>query len=188
MKSVIVLIEQEKEVLIEQMAGLGLPYEKIQDKVMILDICTMRKTTDMTPDAWFELFKTSLRDILAVRPAEVLILDTLDGLMDLGSITERREEIFYSYSHLKSLGLTSLIITNHSLTSNSIPNDFYEGVMSDTIIALGLELDPELNGNGGSNGNRPRYIQCLKHRGANHPINPVVLEYSIDNKKFKADF
>jgi len=138
MKGVYITLEQSRESLEEQMLGLGMDVESVEDKVSILDMGLIRKnlTKLNSKGAWLDVFKMYAKNLKESMDFGILVLDSLEVLEIMAKFQDKRTEMFYFFDWLRELGATVFLITE---TVPDSADKFDEGFLADGIIGISLD-------------------------------------------------
>lgn len=163
LKSAYITLEQGKDLMLEHMQSLGMTDPKAYANVSILDMGTIRKNLAFlqSKGSWLDLFKMYTNNLVNAEGVKLLILDSLDVLEVMAKFEDRRTDLYYLFDWLRSLGVTSLLISERPLdltdTSGSIRDEAY---LADGIIHLGLHPTSDVF--------VQRRIRCVKMRSTKH--------------------
>ncbi len=137
-KGVYITLEQSRESLLEQMSGLGMDVDSVDDKVSILDMGLIRKnlTKLNAKGAWLEVFKMYAKNLKESMDYEILVLDSLEVLEIMAKFADKRTDMFHFFEWMRELGATVFLITE---TSPDGAEKFDEGFLADGIIGISLD-------------------------------------------------
>jgi len=173
-----ITMEQTQTSLQEQMSAMGMDDAEAQGLIMPMDLATMRITTEISAEAWFKLFKTVVSDFKIQTDYSLLVVDSIDSLVDVSGIKHPRGDLFLIFGWLRSLGVTALIVSEKSRTGAlASETEFDAGVVADGILHLSAR---EENG-----GKVQRYMRVVKMRHDRHYNHLLKLRYS--KKTFVVD-
>ena len=171
-RSCYMTLEQSNENLLQQMNLMGMDDPKVQDMVFILDLATIRKnvTEMMSKGSWLQVFKMYAEQVQKEHGFEILVLDSLDVLeMAAQMNSDRRNDLFYLFMWLRSLNVTSFLISESSPDQMS-GGRFDEGYLADGVISLKLQNIGESD--------VQRRIRAVKLRSTNHKTGYFSLMFS----------
>lgn len=169
-KSLYITMEQTQTSLMNQMHSMGMDDPEAEAHIMPMDLATMRITTEISSEAWFKLFKTVISDFKMQEDYSLLVVDSVDSLIDVSGIRQPRGDLFLIFGWLRSLGVTALIISEKARGATvAAENDFDLGVLADGIMVLSHD---ELEG-----GKLQRYLRIAKMRHDKHYTHKLKLKY-----------
>jgi len=153
-------LEQGRESLLKQMAGLGMDPDDVGDKVSIVDFGLIRRNLEsMDSKSWLDIFKMYAENLKKNTDYDLLVIDSLPVLEILSSFENPREDLFYFFEWLRQLDVTCIIICEMPANSDSY-GEYGEDFISDGIIHSKMErMNDE---------NIQRRIRCVKMRGTDH--------------------
>ncbi|MCG7845196.1 MAG: RAD55 family ATPase [Methanomassiliicoccales archaeon] len=161
-RSLYMTLEQSKENLLQQMGLMGMNDPEVQAKVHVLDLATIRKnvTEMMSKGSWLQVFKMYAETVKKDLGFDILVLDSLDVLeMAAQMNNDRRNDLFYLFMWLRSMGVTSFLISE-TTPDQMNGNRFEEGYLADGVISLKLQSIGESD--------VQRRIRAVKLRSTNH--------------------
>ncbi len=166
-------IKEDKDNLNYQLKKLNMDIESNEDKVLFLDLAAMRLTTKISHEAWYQLIKTSIKDLQKMNKCEILVIDSLDTLLTVANLWENPIETFDFIRWLKDLKLTVILISEKLPFERN--NETWDvAYLSDGII----QID---NYYGSSSAYRR--IRTIKMRGINHSYDYFKLNISPEGLK-----
>ncbi len=173
---VFVTMEQERESLEFQVAKMGMDPKKAGEKVRIQDLSRIRRGVEELRGAarfgspaekpWLDVLKRHLEDVKATEDFSLLVLDSLPVLEIISGLRERRVGLFHFFGWLKSLKVTSFVISEVSPDHQAVRD---EDFLADGILSLTMDRVGELD--------VYRRIRCVKMRGVNHNPGTFTLEF-----------
>jgi len=173
---VYVTMEQDRESLEFQLVKMGMDPKKIGEKVRVQDLSRIRRGVEElrgaarfgTPSEkpWLDVLKRHLEDVKAGEDFALLVLDSLPVLEIISGLRERRIGLFHFFGWLKSLKVTSFVISETSADPLIVRD---EDFLADGIFSLTMDRVGELD--------VYRRIRCVKMRGVNHNPGIFTLEY-----------
>src|SRR3989442_15369258 len=110
-KSAYFTLEQGKDLVLEQMASMGMADARAAEQIVTLDMGNIRKNLNFLQGrgSWLELFKMYCKNVMKADPVSVLVVDSLDVLETMAKMQDRRSELYFSFEWLRGLGpLTDL--------------------------------------------------------------------------------
>jgi len=175
-RGVYVTLEQGKPSLEFQMSRMGLDPAKAADAVRIQDLSRIRRgVEEMRGTArfgspaekpWLDVLKSHLEDVRQSDPFDLLVLDSLPVLEIIAGLRERRITLFHFFGWLKSLNVTSFVVSETVPDLSSVKD---EDFLADGVIHLTMERVGDID--------VYRRIRCLKMRGVEHSANIFTLEF-----------
>lgn len=150
-------LEQGKESILRQMEGMGMEGETL-GRLDVLDLGEIRLKSE-GPD-WFDTFRFAISESKRRMNYEMLVIDSLKAVEVMASFPKPREGMFRFLEWLRSLEITTFIISEMPVggfTSYGSPEvDF----LSDGIIHLSMVRvgDTDVQ----------RMIRCVKMRETEH--------------------
>jgi circadian clock protein KaiC len=174
-KTLYITMEQTQDSLQRQMRSMGMDDEEGEMGILPMDLATMRITTEISAEAWFKLFKTVISDFKIQEDYALLVVDSLDSLIDVSRIKQPRGDLFLIFGWLRSLNITAIMISEMAkgMGIEEAPA-FDPAVLSDGTIRL---LVREEEG-----GKMQRYLQLVKMRSDKQYRN--LLKFKYDKDKF----
>lgn len=159
---------QSKELLLEQTAALGMTQAKALDKILLLDMGTIRKNLSYLQGrgTWLELFKMYCSNVIKTESLSFLAVDSLDVLETMAKMQDRRSELYFLFEWLRDLGPLTLLVSERPFDSSGSPHD--EAYLADGVIDFELRPGP---GRGG------RRIRIVKMRATPHGTDPWALDF-----------
>ncbi|MCE5296597.1 MAG: AAA family ATPase [Euryarchaeota archaeon] len=150
-------LEQSKQSLMRQMHNLGFG-NSTKGKVEILDLGQLRLKTEGSD--WMDTFKYAIEESKKRMGYELLVIDSLGALNLIAKFTEPRENIFRLFEWLKSMELTTLIISEMPVGAFSYYGGRDEDFLADGIVHLKMvEVgDTDVQ----------RRLRCVKMRETDH--------------------
>jgi len=122
---------------------------------------------------WLDVLKSHLEDIRGAAPFELLVLASFPGLEIIAGLRERRITLFHFFGWLKSLNVTSFIVSETVPDPSTVRDEEF---LADGVIHLTMERVGDID--------VYRRIRCLKMRGVDHSANIFTLEFH--DGKFRA--
>ena len=175
-RGVYVTLEQGRPSLEFQMARMGLDPGKVADTVRVQDLSRIRRgveemrgTARSGPPSekpWLDVLKAHLEDMRQTQPFDLLVLDSLPVLEIIAGLRERRITLFHFFGWLKSLNVTSFVVSETVPDLSSVKD---EDFLADGVIHLTMERVGDID--------VYRRIRCLKMRGVEHSANVFTLEF-----------
>ena len=138
---VYVTLEQSRESLLGNMAGLGMDITGLEKKLSVLDLALIRKRLkQLSNKSWIEVFKMYVDNLDKTVDIGLLVIDSLPVLQVMGKFEDPREELFRLFEWLRELGITSLLIAEMEQDSDKFCENG-EDFLSDGIIHLDLRRE-----------------------------------------------
>jgi len=173
---VYVTMEQDRESLEFQVTRMGLDPKNAGEKVRVQDLSRIRRGVEelravgrLGPPAekpWLDVLKRHLEDVKATEDFFLLVLDSLPILEIISGLRERRIGLFHFFGWLKTLKVTSLVISEVAADAMIVRD---EDFLADGILSLTMDRVGELD--------VYRRIRCVKMRGVNHNPGIFTLEF-----------
>ena len=135
-RALYVTLEQTTESLRLAMKRFGLADFK-DHHIYILDIGKLRlelNKKEVTRD-WIEILLEMIREAVNINAYDILAIDSLDALYSLMGLTNPRRELFHFFSALRTLGLTTFLISEIPFGSTKL-TQFGEDFLADGIVHL----------------------------------------------------
>ncbi len=171
-----VTLEQGKPSLEFQMARMGLDPKRVGEVVRIEDLSRIRRgveelrgTSRLTSPSerpWLDVLKAHLEDVRESSPFDLLVLDSLPVLEIIAGLRDRRITLFHFFGWLKSLSVTSFVVTEAVPDLNAVRD---EDFLADGVIHLSMERVGDID--------VYRRIRCVKMRGVDHSPSIYTLEF-----------
>lgn len=138
---VYVTLEQSRESLLGNMAGLGMDATGLEKKLSVLDLSLIRKKLkQLSNRSWLEVFKMYIDNLDKTVDIGILTIDSLPVLEVLGKFEDPRDELFRLFEWLRELGITSILITEMQQDSDKFCENG-EDFLSDGIVHLDLRRE-----------------------------------------------
>ena len=173
---VYVTMEQERESLEFQLIKMGMDPKKVGEKVRVQDLSRIRRGVEElrgtahfgspVEKPWLDVLKRHLEDVKAGEDFSLLVLDSLPVLEIISGLRERRIGLFHFFGWLKSLKVTSFVISETTADPASVRD---EDFLADGILSLTMDRVGELD--------VYRRIRCVKMRGVNHNPGIFTIEF-----------
>lgn len=164
LRGLYISLEEGRASLVRTMERLGMP----GDDDFIVDIAKLRmehKNAEGVGD-WLQVLKDYLGRRMERDRIGLLVIDPLNSLHSLAEFRNPRRDLFQFFTYLRSLGLTSLVITE---AEGPDPFPDHETFIADGAIQLSYFTDPE--------GHVDLRIRCVKMRHTNHSRDFLRLEF-----------
>ncbi len=173
---VFVTMEQDRESLEFQLSRMGMDPKKAGEKVRIQDLSRIRRGVEElrgtarfgspAEKPWLDVLKRHLEDVKATDDFSLLVLDSLTVLEIISGLRERRVGLFHFFGWLKSLKVTSFVVSEVSPDHQAVRD---EDFLADGILSLTMDRVGELD--------VYRRIRCVKMRGVNHNPGIFTIEF-----------
>ncbi len=140
-RGVYISLEESRDSLIKNMAGLGMDWENVSKKMSILDLGLIRsRMKELDKTAWTEVFKMYVKNLRKNLKNEFLVIDSMAVLETMADFKEPRKDLFMLYEWLRKLDVTVFLV--HEMPINEIFfTDAGEGFLSDGIVHLELRRE-----------------------------------------------
>ncbi|MDI6708713.1 MAG: ATPase domain-containing protein [Candidatus Thermoplasmatota archaeon] len=171
-KGLYLSLEQSRESLIRHMQKLNMNIENVKDYVTVMDLGKVRKEVGEEVVAagfkieegrkisWIRSLKDQIENYKQMLRFEIVVIDSLDALCALSVMDNPRSEMFHFFEDLRSLGLTTFVVSEMPGESKLFGKYEIESFLSDGIIHLATERTGKTVG---------RYISVVKMRETKHP-------------------
>src|SRR2546430_10241998 len=105
-KSAYFALEQGKDLILEQMAAMGMADARAAEQIVTLDMVNIRKNLSFLQGrgSWLELFKMYCKSVMKADPVSVLVVDSLDVLETLAKMQERPARAYLLFGRLAGIG------------------------------------------------------------------------------------
>jgi circadian clock protein KaiC len=152
-----VSLEQSRDSLLRQMHGLGFD-AKLKANLDILDLGELRMKTE--GDNWLDTFKFAIEETRKRMKYDLLVIDSLGALSLISEFLKPREDIFRLFEWLRSMNITTLLISEMPVGTFQYYGGEEADFLSDGIIHLRMvevgETDVQ------------RRLRCVKLRETDH--------------------
>lgn len=167
-----ITLEQEPGNLLTHMKNLRMAEVEQVDVVSFSYIKDRIK--EKSVENWIDKLSGVLKELIGEKKYELLVIDSLNALYSLTSIENVRTEIYYFFSALSELGLTSFLISEMPPDGGRYGEYGVEEFLSDGIIHLLFQR------RGNILASLERYIGIVKMRATNHDTHYFRLLYQDD--------
>lgn len=173
-KAVYFTLGQSKDLLLEQMASLGMADEKSWGDLNVLDMGNIRKNLNFLQGrgTWLELFKMYCNNVMKSDKISILVVDSLEVLETLAKMPDRRSDLYFLFEWLRDLGPLTFLISERPVDSGpgSIASD--EAYLADGILQLDMDsaADPRVQ----------RRLRVMKMRATRHDTGYRILSWDAD--------
>jgi len=138
---VYVTLEQSRESLLENMAGLGMNVAGLESKLSVLDLGLIRKKLkQLANKSWLEVFKMYIDNLDKSMDISVLVIDSLPVLEVMAKFEDPRDDLFRFFEWLRELEVTTFLIAEMEQDSDRFCQNG-EDFLSDGIVHLDLRRD-----------------------------------------------
>src|SRR5207245_10804214 len=116
-KSAYFTLEQGKDLILEQMASMGMADARAAEQIVTLDMGNIRKNLNFLQGrgSWLELFEMYCKNVMKADPVSVLVVDSLDVLETMAKMQDRRSELYFLFEWLRDLGPLTYLISERPL-------------------------------------------------------------------------
>ncbi len=139
-------LEQSKDLLLEQMASMGMADDKAWDNLVLLDMGNLRKNLNFLQGrgTWLELFKMYCNNVMKADKISILAVDSLDVLETMAKMPDRRSDLYFLFEWLRDLGPLSFLISEKPMDPGPafLPPD--EAYLADGIIQVDMHPASDL--------------------------------------------
>ncbi len=138
---VYVTLEQSRESLLENMAGLGMDIKGLESKLSVLDLGLIRKKLkQLANKSWLEVFKMYIDNLDRTMDIGILVIDSLPVLEVMAKFEDPRDDLFRFFEWLRELEITTFLIAEMEQDSDKFCQ-YGEDFLSDGIVHLDLRRD-----------------------------------------------
>jgi circadian clock protein KaiC len=152
-----VSLEQSRDSLLRQMHGLRFD-GALKANLDILDLGEVRMKTEGAN--WLDTFKFAIEETRKRMRYDLLVIDSLGALSMISELTRPREDLFRMFEWLRSLNITTLLISEMPVGTYQYYGGEETDFLSDGIIHLKMvdvgETDVQ------------RRLRCVKLRETDH--------------------
>ena len=152
-----VSLEQSRDSLMRQVRGLGFD-GKLKANLDILDLGELRMKTEGAN--WLDTFKFAIEETRKRMRYDLLVIDSLGALSLISQFQRPREDIFRMYEWLRSLNVTTILISEMPVGNFQYYGGEETDFLSDGIIHLKMVEVGETE--------VQRRLRCVKLRGTEH--------------------
>lgn len=138
-KGLYISLEQGRDSILEQMDGLGMKHQDVENSLNMVDMgyLRMHMTEDVQEQqSWMKIFKMYAENLKVSTEYEILVVDSLPVLELLANVSNRRAELFHFFGWLRELGVTTFLISETAADINVVHD---EDFLADGIIRLKKE-------------------------------------------------
>ncbi|TLZ84900.1 MAG: hypothetical protein E6K02_09790 [Methanobacteriota archaeon] len=155
-------LEQGKDLVLEQMASMGMADARAAEQIVTLDMGNIRKNLNFLQGrgSWLELFKMYCKNVMKADPVSVLVVDSLDVLETMAKMQDRRSELYFLFEWLRDLGPLTFLISERPLELGPGGSSPEEAYLADGILALEMHPTSDLF--------VQRRLRVVKMRGTKH--------------------
>jgi len=155
-------LEQGKDLILEQMASMGMADARAAEHIVTLDMGNIRKNLNFLQGrgSWLELFKMYCKNVMKADPVSVLVVDSLDVLETMAKMQDRRSELYFLFEWLRDLGPLTFLISERPLERGPGDSSPEEAYLADGILALEMHPTSDLFVH--------RRLRVVKMRGTKH--------------------
>ncbi len=149
---------QSKDLLLEHTASLGMAEGKALDRLVLLDMGTIRKNLSYLQGrgTWLDLFKMYCSNVMKAESLTFLVIDSLDVLETMAKMQDRRSELYFLFEWLRDLGPLTLLVSERPFDSGGAGPPHDEAYLADGV----LDLDARPGGS--------RRLRIAKMRATRH--------------------
>jgi len=141
---VYVTLEQSRESMLDNMAGMGMDIKGLEKHMSVLDLAMIRKKLkQLSKQSWIEVFRMYVNNLKKSMNLDLLVVDSLPVLKVMAKFSEPRDELFRFFEWLRDLDITTLLIAEMEQDSNRFC-DHGEDFLSDGIIHLDLRREDRI--------------------------------------------
>jgi KaiC/GvpD/RAD55 family RecA-like ATPase len=164
-------LEQSRDLLLEQMAAMGMGNEKAWENLVLLDMGNIRKNLNFLQGrgSWIELFKMYCNNVMKSDKISILVVDSLDVLETMAKMQDRRSELYFLFEWLRDLGPLTFLISEKPLDAGPSAQSPDEAYLADGVIQLGMHPMMDLY--------VQRRLRVIKMRATKHETGYYVLAW-----------
>ncbi len=165
-KGLYITLEESRDSLLKTMNRLGIGTEED----FIVDIGKLRTEHEAAEASrdWLQILKDYLSRRLEKDKLDLVVVDPINSLYALAGIANPRKELFHFFSFLRSIGVTTLLVTEAEMNGRFFANQ--EDFLADGTLTLSYSQE--------SNGNFGLQLRCLKMRHSNHSRANMRLDFT----------
>src|SRR2546425_9678135 len=143
-KSAYFTLEQGKDLILEQMASMGMADARAAEQIVTLDMGNIRKNLNFLQGrgSWLELFKMYCKNVMKADPVSVLVVDSLDVLETMAKMQDRRSELYFLFELLRDLGPLTYLISERPLGPGAGGASPPEACLADGLPGPGKQPPP----------------------------------------------
>ncbi|MFQ5909292.1 MAG: RAD55 family ATPase [Thermoplasmata archaeon] len=142
--AVYVTLEQSRESMLDNMAGMGMDIKGLEKSMSVLDLAMIRKKLKhLSKQSWIEVFKMYVNNLKKSMDIDLLVVDSLPVLQVMAKFQEPRDELFRFFEWLRDLEITTFLITEMKQDSDRF-GDHGEDFLSDGIVHLDLRREDRI--------------------------------------------
>ncbi|MBI5000167.1 MAG: AAA family ATPase [Euryarchaeota archaeon] len=170
-KGLYISLEQGRDSLLDQMFGLGMDHNEVEEGVNVVDMGYLRMHMPHSGESqdWMKIFRMYVENLKASMKYEILIVDSLPVLEMLSAMESRRTDLFELFGWLKEMEITTFIIAEAATDINIVHE---EDFLADGIIKLIKErMGTDVQ----------RQIMVDKMRGVKHSTGLYTLMHDGEN-------
>ncbi len=162
---------QGKDLLLEQMASLGMADAKALERLVLLDMGSIRKNLTYLQGrgTWLELFKMYCNNVMKSDRIGCLVVDSLEVLETMAKMPERRTELYFLFEWLRDLGPLTLLVSEQTLDLGPGIRPPDEAYLADGIMQLDLHAAADRH--------VERGLRVVKLRSTRHDADHHVLSF-----------
>ena len=164
-RGVYVTVKESRESILRTMRHLGLGTEED----FIVDIARLRLEHEGAEEVrdWLRVLKDFLERRHGQKQISIVVIDTLDVLASMAHLQDARNDMFYFFQFLRSLGVTTFVVADQDPLRPGVAHDV-------TFLADGVF---DLRFSGAGEGKVQLLLRCAKMRYTDHSRDYYVLTY-----------
>ncbi len=145
-KGAYLTLEQNKDILLEHMASMGMEDPKAMEHLSLLDMGNIRKnlTFLLGRGTWLELFRMYCDNVMKTDSVSLLVIDDLNVLETLAKFQDRRADLYFLFEWLRELGPLTVLVSEHPLDLGATALQPDEAYLADGVIQLGMHPTADL--------------------------------------------
>jgi len=164
-------LEQNKDLLLEHMASMGMGDPKVLDRLNLLDMGNIRKNLNFLQGrgTWLELFKMHCSNVMKADRISALAIDSLDVLETMAKMQDRRSELFFLFEWLRDLGPLTFLISEKPVDVGPTAQAPEEAYLADGVLQVAMHTTPDLY--------VQRRLRVIKMRATKHATGYYALSW-----------
>jgi circadian clock protein KaiC len=168
-----VTVEQDAHSLLAQLRSMGFPVEATAKALPVLDLSRGREYLERLPSraggtvSPVKAVQQNIEELRKERGLTLLAIDSWDALELVLDFEDPRVETFEFFRWLRSLGVTSFLVTERGPQGSS--QRFGDEFLADAVFHLRLDRTAALQ--------YQRRIQCEKFRSSDHSADLLTLVF-----------
>jgi KaiC/GvpD/RAD55 family RecA-like ATPase len=171
-KALYLSLEQDRQSLVDHIRSMGMDMTGLEESLLVTDLGKLRESLadgNIAQIDWFGNIINGIQEHRDRLGIEVVALDSLDALTVLADTPNTRNRLFSFFQSLRTMGLTSFIISEMPSDRIQFGSHGVEAFLADGVIHIDLRRE----GN-----NVGLYISIVKMRKTKHARKyfPLLME------------